>query len=140
MLDNLLFKYRTPLAFILIALLLIGFGVFYTKNIKNDKIEIPGVYKLKTDQRVEDALVLAGGLSADADRSWVEKYLNRAAKLVDGQKIFIPEKGNDSQTLGATAKNNGIYQTVSGEVSSYNSGLVNINTSDAKTLESLPGI
>ncbi|MFA6282333.1 MAG: SLBB domain-containing protein, partial [Candidatus Omnitrophota bacterium] len=62
-------------------------------NSKNITVEIagevikPGVYKLSDGSRVDDLLVLAGGLTADADRSWTDKYLNRAAKVTDGQKV-----------------------------------------------------
>src|SRR5258708_1243857 len=42
-------------------------------------VEKPGVYHLAVGSQVEDALLVAG-LGADADRSWVEKTINRAAK------------------------------------------------------------
>ena len=50
-------------------------------------VEKPGVYNLEADARVDELLVAAGGLSASADRDWVAKNLNRAARVVDGQKI-----------------------------------------------------
>lgn len=50
----------------------------------------PGVYQLGTEARVNDALVTAGGLAQEADRDWVEKNLNLAQKLTDGQKLYIP--------------------------------------------------
>ncbi len=81
------------------------------------QVEKPGVYKLPFGSRVEDALIMSGGFSSSADRVWVEKSLNRAAKLSDGQKIYIPQKGTSSL-----------------------SNLININTADAKTLDTLPGI
>ena len=66
----------------------------------------PGVYKLKIGDRIIDALVVAGGLGAKADRDWVEKNLNQAERLVDGQKIYIPKVGEEikvnSQVLGKT--------------------------------------
>ena len=51
----------------------------------------PGVYELKNTDRIDDALVAAGGLSGEADRDWVEINLNKAEKLYDGQKIYIPK-------------------------------------------------
>lgn len=51
----------------------------------------PGVYEFLPKDRVIDALLRSGGLSAKADRAWVEANLNRAELLHDGQKIFIPE-------------------------------------------------
>lgn len=50
----------------------------------------PGVYQLGAEARVNDALVTAGGLAQEADRDWVEKNLNLAQKLTDGQKLYIP--------------------------------------------------
>ena len=49
-----------------------------------------GVYKLDSNARVNDALVAAGGLGAQADRLWVDKNLNLAAKVADGAKLYIP--------------------------------------------------
>ena len=53
-------------------------------------VETPGVYHLPTGARIEDALIVSGGITANADRNWVDKNLNRAAKLTDGQKLYIP--------------------------------------------------
>jgi len=50
----------------------------------------PGVYKLPDGSRVDDLLIVAGGFSSSADRVWADKYLNRAAKITDGQKVYIP--------------------------------------------------
>ena len=49
----------------------------------------PGLYSLKSNARVQDALIAAGGLSSNADRN----AINLAAKISDGQKIYIPEIG-----------------------------------------------
>lgn len=63
----------------------------------------PGVYSLDVGARINDGLIAAGGLAAKADRNWVEKNINRAEKLSDGQKIYIPKLGeNISKTLGAS--------------------------------------
>jgi competence protein ComEA len=94
-----------------------------------------GVYKLSSGSRIEDALTVAGGFSEDADRQWVEKNLNRAAKLSDGTKIYIPAV--NEQSTQSSASNNGVVQTVSPP---RGSGLVNINTASQSGLEELPGI
>jgi DNA uptake protein ComE-like DNA-binding protein len=52
-----------------------------------------GVYKLPDNSRVQDGLVAAGGLSAQADRKYIAKNLNLAIKLSDGVKIYIPSLG-----------------------------------------------
>jgi competence protein ComEA len=88
----------------------------------------PGVYELKDGERINDALAVAGGLSANADRDWVEKNLNKAEKLVDGQKIYIPKVGEEiktSQVLGS---------------SETKSKIVRINTATAEELDTLSGI
>ncbi len=55
----------------------------------------PGVYELKNGSRIEDVLIVAGGLSANADREWIEKNLNKAEKIYDGEKIYIPKVGDN---------------------------------------------
>ena len=88
----------------------------------------PGVYTLKGDSRMQDALIAAGGMSAEADRDSIAKGLNLAAKVVDGAKIYIPKKGEELAAEG--------MQTVMGSAD----GLVNINGASQSQLESLPGI
>lgn len=102
------------------------------------EVERPGVYKLPIDSRIEDLLITAGGFSENADREWSDKYLNRAAKLTDSQKIYIPKIGE--QTLGVSAKENGGDQNVSPSFSADSNNLVNINTSSLSDLDKLPGI
>lgn len=83
-----------------------------------------GVYHLSSDSRIRDALVAAGGLSAGADREWVAKNINLAAKLTDGGKIYIPKAGEGSvESKG-----------------DQSSGLVNINSAGEKELDTLPGV
>ncbi len=102
------------------------------------QVEMPGVYRLQNGSRVEDLIIAAGGISADADRNWLDKTLNRAAKLLDGQKLFIPKIGE--QSLGGSAKNSEdikVYQSSNGV---WGSGLVNINTASLSELDTLEGI
>jgi len=56
-------------------------------------VEKPGLYELPAGARINDLLIRAGGLSARADRDWVERNLNLAQKLADGVKIYIPRRG-----------------------------------------------
>lgn len=93
----------------------------------------PGVYKLKPNSLVQDALISSGGFSSFADRAWVAKNLNLALKVTDGQKIYIPREGelittSDQSTLGSSTS------------ISSSSDLININTASEKDLDSLPGI
>lgn len=90
----------------------------------------PGVYSLATSARVQDVLIAAGGLSNDADRSWVEKNLNLASKLIDGQKIYVPKLGESKTNLSASSQ----------DVTLSSSG-VNINSASLQALaDFLPGV
>ncbi len=101
-------------------------------------IQNPGVYKLESESRVEDLIQAAGGLSESANQDWVERFINRAAKLSDGQKIYIPSEG---EQLGARSDNNGQGGLgVSGEDKSEVIYPININTASAKELTQLWGI
>ena len=93
----------------------------------------PGVYRLKDGARVSQAIDAAGGLTAEADVTG----LNRAAKVTDGQKIYVLTVG-EQQAASATGGAEGGAATVSGAGAS--SGLVNINTASAAELQTLSGI
>jgi competence protein ComEA len=101
-------------------------------------VEKPGVYKMGSESRIDELLIASGGLSVDADRIWVEKYINRAAKLIDGQKLYI--KSVDEHSDGSTANADGVYQNVSPVLGVENQGLLNINSCTFSELDKLPGI
>jgi len=141
-------KYKWQISLVLLGLILVGLGILGTNFLgqKEGGIEIlpaeeevsgeifvdiqgavekPGVYKLSSDSRINDLLIAAGGLSAEADRGWVAKNLNLAQKLSDGAKIYIPQKGEQSvgKVAGASVM-----------------GKININTASKSELDTLPGI
>lgn len=166
--EDFLIKNQKLLIFLLIGLILIGFGVLLFKtNIftQSDSVEIlqsttepqnadqeivveisgavekEGVYefqsfayKTKNGPRVDDLLIAAGGLSVNADRDFVTKKINRAAKLIDGQKIYIYQKGELSAKELQGIK---VDQAVLGD---SGSNLVNINTASLSELDKLSGI
>ncbi|MBI3290631.1 helix-hairpin-helix domain-containing protein [Candidatus Microgenomates bacterium] len=101
-------------------------------------VEKPGVYKLTTNSRVDDVLISAGGLSVNADRDWIAKTLNRAAKITDGQKIYIPEKGSTSFT-GSTSTTGTIARDTLGTLDTRGT-LININSASTAELDKLPGV
>lgn len=164
--EELFLKYRYQILLVLVGAILIGLGVFLFKNKDSlysssvevlesssvneginsgevvievsGAVETPGVYKLSTNARVEDALIAAGGISADADRDWMEKTLNRAAKISDGQKIYIPRL--NEQTNGMSASNVAGYQSTSSVGGSSLAKTINVNAATQKELESLWGI
>lgn len=86
----------------------------------------PGLYQLDADARINDALVLAEGLSAEADREWFQQHINLAQKIDDGAKLYIPFQGEE------TSQDNGL--------GSLKDGKVNLNTCTRVELETLPGI
>jgi len=162
--DELIIKFRYPLLFLLLGLILIVTGLFIVKSglvSPSTKVEIltattsaavngeiaveiagevlnPGVYRLPAGSRVEDLLIISGGFNINADRNWTDKYLNRASKLTDGQKVYIPNINEHSSVL--SAKNSGGDQTTSSTFSSDSNTLININTASLGELDSLPGI
>lgn len=80
----------------------------------------PGVVELPEESRVVDAIALVGGMTEDAD----ETYMNLAKKLEDGEKIYIP-----------TCEEANVWKQQEG----YKQ-LININTADADELCELSGI
>lgn len=93
----------------------------------------PGVYRLKDGARVSQAIDAAGGLTVEADVTG----LNRASKITDGQKIYVPTVG-EQQAAAAVGGAESSAATTLGAGSS--SGLVNINTASAAELQTLSGI
>lgn len=162
--EEIFLKYRYPLLILLAGLILALSGFFIVKSgltSSSTKVEVltastsgqagqeiaveiageilsPGVYKLPAESRVEDLLIISGGFTADADRIWTDRYLNRAAKLTDGQKVFIPSIKEQSGVL--SAKNGTGDQTASSTFSSDSNVLINVNTASLAQLDSLPGI
>ncbi|MBC6307942.1 ComEA family DNA-binding protein [Listeria sp. FSL L7-1582] len=88
----------------------------------------PGVYELAPDSRVKDAILKAGGLSAEAD----VKLLNMAQKVTDEMVIYAGKVGEEGLAPVATAG--------SAPAGSADSTKVNINTADVTTLQTIPGI
>ncbi len=85
-------------------------------------VESPGVYELPEDARVNDALQAAGGFGEDA----VTEYMNLAARVTDGEKLYFPT-AEEAETLLREEREN-------------QQGLVNINTAGVSQLMELPGI
>jgi len=126
---------------VLVGAALIGSGVFMTRTAEQPRVEVlsatisaelvvdiggevvrPGVYKLPVGSRIEDALRVAEGLTVGADTDYINKYLNRAAKLSDGQKLYIPHKSEARSTKSET------------------NSKISINSASQGELEGLPGI
>ncbi len=157
-------KYRYYLLVIVLGLIMVSGGILFFKkslDFGGSKVEIlettsdknsggeitveiagavikPGVYKLPIGSRIDDLLIVSGGLTASADRNWTDKYLNRASVLEDAQKVYIPVVNQQSNNLSA---NSGVvYQSESGSNSSDSNSLINVNTGSLTELDTLPGI
>lgn len=83
-------------------------------------VQHPGVYSLAADARVADALEAAGGPAEDADLL----TLNLAKRLHDGEQLLVRASAatDDLPAANTTA------------------GKIDINSADARLLDTLPGI
>src|SRR4030067_2602546 len=146
-------RFQTSIVLALVGLALIGAGLSISKIFSNSQeptfvsatqqskdsakimIDIegavanPGLHSLDPDSRIDDAVGAAGGFTSKADRRWISKNLNLAAKLSDGQKIYIPKMGEVAENTTPTP-----------QVASEISGKININTATEAQLDTLPGI
>jgi competence protein ComEA len=117
----------------------------------------PGVYPVAAEARVTDALALAGGTRPDADLVAV----NLAAHVADGDEVVVPARGEAARATVPRrhAKAHGARRSTgprrsgrhkrsragSGDGAAPGEGLapaapVDINTADAQTLATVPGI
>ncbi|MFT4011217.1 MAG: helix-hairpin-helix domain-containing protein [Nocardioidaceae bacterium] len=88
------------------------------------RVRHPGIVVLPAGSRVADAIKSAGGLSRGADRLAV----NLAAPLVDGQQVLVGAPRTVTSPSGGTALPTGPGT------------LVNLNTADLATLDTLPEV
>lgn len=113
-----------------------------------------GVYEIKENSRISDAIEAAGGLSDNANI----KEINLAYILEDGVKIYIPtneeiNKNENTFVLNSNIKQNNYtskdtegtesktsYVENSKNLTNNKNEKVNINTATQTELETLPGI
>ncbi|MFC1656563.1 helix-hairpin-helix domain-containing protein [Patescibacteria group bacterium] len=153
-------KYRIHIGIVLV-LIMVGSGIFlFTKSNKNSKLEVkeperqeevskihvdiegaiknPGVYELAEGSILEDLIQIAGGFSKTIDSNLVSQTVNRAQKLKDGDKFYIPMLGDE---ISAQAARGGVTLNDNyGSVQGAETGKININIASQTELESLPGI
>ena len=99
------------------------------------EVENPGMYELKRDSRVSDAIDAAGGLTVNADQLSV----NLARQVTDGEQIVVRAYSEPESGAGES-----IDSSDSGVSSSSTTGVltdkVNINTASASELITLDGV
>lgn len=83
-------------------------------------VKTPGIVEVSENGRVNEALEKAGGFDEDAD----EDYVNLAAILQDGEKIYFPYNGEVTMQSVSTEENS----------------LVDINSANCEELMRIPGI
>ena len=88
------------------------------------------VISLKEDSRIADAIEVVGGLTKDADLT----NINLAYILEDGEKIYIPKKGEEIENTSS------VTSTSSNASTSSKSTKININKATQTELETIPGV
>ena len=164
--ETLLYKYRYQLLLSLGGVFLVGLGLFLGSGSLFDrpKIEIiessssaaflhdeaeivvevsgeverPGLYRFESGARGGDALAEAGGVTESADHDFLDKAVNQAAKLLDGQKIYIPHV--DEQSTSGSANGQAVGFDTQNVIGVQSEKKVNINAASKSQLESLWGI
>ena len=92
-------------------------------------VEKPDVYLLPAGSIVKDALLAAGGATAEADLA----RINLALQLSDQQQIYVPCEGEDSPPVAPPSGSSS-----GGDPAA--AGRVNINTASLQELDTLPGV
>ena len=93
------------------------------------------VITLKENSRVSDAINAVGGFTKNADLT----NINLAYILEDGEKIYIPKKGEElSDNYISSSSQNSSYSNYSS--SSLQNNKININKATQTELETIPGI
>ena len=89
-------------------------------------VKTPGVYQMKSGDRVKDALDAAGGLTDEAD----SQKVNLAQRVEDQMVIVVPKVGEEVTEIpaGVTSKE------------AAKDGKVNINTATVEELKTLKGV
>ena len=99
-------------------------------------VQRPGVYRLRSGARVDDALRSAGGPRARADLAAV----NLAAKLEDGRQVIVPER---AAALPAAASPGSASAPSAGETTAGGAvpgAPINLNTATLEQLDTLDGV
>ncbi|WP_204557095.1 helix-hairpin-helix domain-containing protein [Bacillus ectoiniformans] len=100
-------------------------------------VAVPGIYTLKSGERVNDAIAKAGGFHQEADT----KSINLAQKLADEMVIYIPKLGEEPSPIALAPP--AMTPAAGSEAASpggSGESMININTATLDQLQELPGI
>jgi len=115
----------------------------------------PGVYQLDSDSRVNDLLIACGGLTQWANQRFIEKDLNRARLINNGEKVYIPYIGEEIAVAASFARSGskidinkaavGELESLSGIGFAYASAIIEYrqdkgNFSSIEEIKNVPGI
>lgn len=100
----------------------------------------PGVYTMSGEDRVQDAIRIAGGAKPAASLS----EINLAAKLLDGSQLHVPGKGQ-AESVADSYRGGGsdAYRTRPASASKSGApaeGGISLNSATASQLDRLPGV
>jgi competence protein ComEA len=90
------------------------------------EVRRPGLYRLRSGSRIDDAIAAAGGATGKAQLDTV----NLAAPVADGEQIVVPRRGATAGSAAATPPAAG----------SSPSAPLDLNSATLEQLEALPGI
>ena len=107
-------------------------------------INNPGVYEIKENDRIKTLIDKAGGFK----EGYSIKNINLAAKLSDGDKIYIPsvseEKNSENNNINTNSNSSGKGQNVKTDRNNVsimkNNSKININTANMSELKQITGI
>lgn len=107
-------------------------------------INNPGVYEIKENDRIKTLIDKAGGFK----EGYSIKNINLAAKLSDGDKIYIPsvseEKNSENNNNNININSSGKGQNVKTDRNNVsimkNNSKININTANISELKQITGI
>lgn len=107
-------------------------------------INNPGVYEIKENDRIKALIDKAGGFK----EGYSIKNINLAAKLSDGDKIYIPsvleekasENNNNNINMNSSGKGQNIKTDRNNVSVMKNNSKININTANISELKQITGI
>ena len=112
-------------------------------------VKKPGLYKLKENSRLKQAIDMASNLDTNADVDYFYRNFNLARILTDQEKIYVPsiwEVDNNLFVENSRVLNylNPVTSLSNIDLSANNSEakdpIININESDIEELDTLPGV